>query len=95
MNQLDAAILFGDGEDGAVELAPGRLNDAVFQPFSHMSIHLLTISIQDFELFDIDLLLSLQGDYIQWGVFLSKVKLVSADNLMVFENSVQVVRTEG
>jgi len=72
----NAAVLLGQGEDGAVELAAGRLDDAEFQPFGHMFPHFLSMDIWNFGFLRVDGFLGLQGDLVEQGVGLAEVKLV-------------------
>jgi hypothetical protein len=48
------------------------------------------MEIRDLELFDVDQLLSYEGNFMQQGVGLAQVKLVLVADLVVFEDSAQV-----
>jgi hypothetical protein len=72
----NAAVLLGQGEDGAVKLAAGNLEDAEFQPFGHMFLHFLSMGTWNFIFLHVDGFLGLQGDLVEQGVGLAEVKLV-------------------
>jgi len=62
------------------------LDDAKFQPFSHVLFYFLSVGIWDFKLFDIDWLLSFEHDLMEKHVSLSEVQLVEADHVLVYQN---------
>jgi len=65
LHKSDATILFLNGKDGAVVPGTGRLNDTQLEPFSYMFLHLLSVGVRNLKLFNVDRLVSFDGNFVQ------------------------------
>ena len=57
LDQPNPAVLLAHGEDRAVELAPGWLDNSHLEPLSHVFLNLLPVRIRNLELLHVDRLI--------------------------------------
>jgi hypothetical protein len=54
LHEPDGGILLHDGDNGAVVVAVGWLNDPKFAPFEDMSFNFFTVCVWDFKLLNVN-----------------------------------------
>ena len=90
LDQSKGTVLFHDTKQRAVELGSARLNYSELQPFGDVLLHLLSVSVGDLELLDVDWLLVAEFDVVKEGLGSPEVHLVLAHGRVVLENQVHV-----
>ncbi len=83
LHQLDDLVLLGK--------RLSWFHHAQFLPFGDVFFYFLAVSVRYFELFDVDWVFSIQGNFVKQGVSLAQVKYVGADDVMVCEEDFQVL----
>ena len=90
LDQADAPVLLGHGEDGAVVLAACALHHAHLEPLGHVTFDLLPVCVWDLELLHVDRLVGLERDLVEQGLGLPEVEFVPTDALVILQYDLEV-----
>ncbi len=82
-HSLGAVLLFHE-KNRTIVSAPGRLNDAQFQPFANLILKIPVVGLWDLKLLHVDGFLRLHEQFMEEGIAVPDLVFVEAEDAPVF-----------